>query len=134
FAHRQHRYSLLMLDLPLTAIPTKAEDAFRQFKYVPYTALTLTVRLCAARGEEDYVINAQGGLTAKGLDRRSEKSISLIDWSAASETCEKRIRFHWGDTRAAAFEAHHKVVMKIARTHGWDIAMEYDIHQRDLAR
>jgi hypothetical protein len=109
------------------------EDAFKNFRYVPYSALTLASRIKAARGEEDMIFNAQGGLTVKSLDRRNEKSISAVDWHAAARAAEERIRFHHGEARASAFVAHHKLVMDLGRSHSWEIAMEYDIQQREVA-
>jgi hypothetical protein len=109
------------------------EDAFKSFRYVPYSSLTLASRIKAARGEEDFVFNAQGGITAKSLDRRNEKLISAVDWHAAARAAEERIRFHHGIARAEAFAAHHKLVMDLGRSHNWDIAMEYDIQQREVA-
>jgi hypothetical protein len=116
----------------LIAIPPKVDEAFRAFRYVPYSSLTMTARVKAARGEEDVIFNAQGGLTVKSLDRRNEKLISTVDWYASARAAEDRIRFYHGDVRATAFAAHHKLVMDLARSHNWDIAMEYDIQQREL--
>lgn len=115
-----------------TAIPTKVEEAFKKFAYVPYISLTHSARLRASRGEDESVINAQGGLTAKGLDRRNEKSISVIDWLATSRAAEQRIRFYHGEARATAFATHHRIVTDLSRTHSWDIALDYDIQQREL--
>ena len=108
------------------------DEAFKAFKYVPYSSLTHTARLKASRGEEEFVVNAHGGLTAKGLDRCEEKAISLSDWLGASKTAEDRIRAHHGETRALAFAAHHRIVTDLARLHNWAIALEYDIQQREL--
>ncbi|KAF8507737.1 hypothetical protein JB92DRAFT_3121580 [Gautieria morchelliformis] len=55
------------------AVPLKADDTFKAYRYVPYTSLSLAARLKAGRGEEDFVVNAQGGLTAKGLDPETRK-------------------------------------------------------------
>ena len=99
---------------------------------MPYSSLTSVACVRAARGEEDFVFNLQGGLTIKGLDRRNEKLISAVDWHAASRAAEERIRFHHGDARAAAFAAHHKLIMDLGRSHNWDIAMEYDVQQREV--
>jgi hypothetical protein len=109
------------------------DEAFKNFRYVPYTSLTLAARIKASRGEEDIVFNAQGGLTVKSLDRRNEKSISAVDWHAAARAAEERIRFHHGDSRADAFAAHHRLVMDLGRSHNWDVAMEYDVQQREVA-
>ena len=109
------------------------DEAFKSFRYVPYSSLTLAARVKAARGEEDIVFNAQGGLTIRSLDRRNEKLISTVDWHAAARAAEERIRFHHGDARAEAFVAHHKLVMDLGRSHNWDTAMEYDVQQREVA-
>ena len=100
-----------------SAIPLKVDEAFKNFRYVPYSSLSLAARLKAARGEEDIVFNAQGGLTIRSLDRRNEKSISTVDWHAAARAAEERIRFHHGAGRAEAFAAHHKLVMDLGRSH-----------------
>jgi len=65
-------------------VPAKVDDTFRAFKYVPYSSLTHAACLKAARGEEDFLVNASGGLTVKGLDRREEKSVSMVEWLGAA--------------------------------------------------
>ncbi|KAG1891933.1 uncharacterized protein F5891DRAFT_1197230 [Suillus fuscotomentosus] len=52
---------------PLDAIiPPKVEDALRQYKYVPYLAITPAARLHAARnGDKAFSFNTQGNLVAK---------------------------------------------------------------------
>jgi hypothetical protein len=117
--------------LRFPAIPLKVEDAIRAFHYVPYTALTASARLRAARGEEDIALNSQGVFTVKGLDRRAERLISVVDWIASGKAIEERTRFHHGDVRATALASHHTIVLGIARIHSWDLAMEYDIQQRE---
>src|ERR1700722_7994885 len=102
------------------------------FEYVPYTALSHVARLKAAQGEEDFVINGLGGLTAKGLDRKTERQIQMVDWQAAAHVAEDRIRAHHGDERAEALAAHHRIVTDLAHLHGWRTAVEYDIQQREL--
>jgi len=113
-------------------VPTKVDDTFKAFKYVPYSSLMHTARLKAARGEEDYMVNASGGLTAKGLDRKDEKSISMIEWLGVARAAEERILIHHGETRASMLRLHHHIVSDLARTHSWAIAVEYDIRQREL--
>ncbi|KAF8513067.1 hypothetical protein JB92DRAFT_3116646 [Gautieria morchelliformis] len=66
-----------MLDI---AILPKADEAFKVFRYMPYMAISLSAQIKASRGEGDFVVNAQGGLTAKGLDCRNERGISTIEW------------------------------------------------------
>ena len=98
---------------------------------MPYTALTASARQRAARGEEDIALNSQGVFTVKGLDRRAERSISIVDWIASGKAVEERTRVHHGDVRAAALASHHAVVLGLARIHSWDLVMEYDIQQRE---
>ena len=125
--------SLLRQLITSLGIPPKIDDAFAKGRYVPYTSLTLAARLKAARGEEEFIINAQGGLTAKGPDRRDENTIMLVDWLGAANAAEERTRFHHGDARADALAKHHRNVTNIARKASWSFAVEYDIKQRELA-
>jgi hypothetical protein len=64
----------------------KVDEAFKSFHYVP---LTSAAQLKAARGEEDFILNANGGLTAKSLDWHNEKLISAVDWHAAARAAEE---------------------------------------------
>lgn len=120
---------------PLDAIiPPKVEDALRQYKYVPYLAITPAARLHAARnGDEAFSFNTQGNIVAKGLDRSRERTIKFHDWLTASRAVEERITFYHGANRGAAFVSHHKIVSELTSSHGWEIAQEYDIAQRELA-
>ena len=86
----------------------------------------------AAHSKEDVIFNAQGGLTVKSLDCCNEKLISTIDWYASARAMEDHIHLYHGDACAAAFATHHKLEMDLAHSHGWDIAMEYDIQQCEL--
>jgi hypothetical protein len=113
------------------AIPTKVEEAFKAFRYVPYVALTPATRQRAAHGEEEFTFNIQGGIVAKGLDRRNEKSISAVEWYVASHTAEECTSFYHGKSREEDLAAHHRHVMDLARSHTWEVAMEYDIQQRE---
>ena len=113
------------------AIPTKVEEAFKAFRYVPYVALTPAARQRAARGEEEFTFNIQGGIVAKGLDRRNEKSISAVEWYAASHAAEELTSFYHGKSREEDLTAHHRHVMDLACSHTWEVAMEYDIQQRE---
>jgi hypothetical protein len=112
-------------------VPPKVDKAFKSFRYIPYSSLTSAARLKAAYGEEDFILNANGGLTAKALDWRNEKLISAVDWHAAARVAEERIRFHHGEVRAGAFAQHHKLVMDLGHSHDWNIAMGYDVQQRE---
>lgn len=114
------------------SFPQKFEEAFHHFQYVPYTTCTRAAYLKAAHGEEDFTINAQGGLSAKGLDQRNERSISVVDWYAAATAAKGHIREHFGETKAMALAAHHKIVMDLGCSHSWEIAMDYNISQCEL--
>lgn len=124
-----HKVSALSLP-----IPTKVEDAFKHYRYIPYTALTHAARSRAfLRGEDSSFVFTQDGLTARGLDRSNELFITTVDWIAAAKAAEERTAHHWGDERASALVSHHLVVLDIGRTHGWSVAMQYDVQQRELA-
>ncbi|KAG2754091.1 hypothetical protein P692DRAFT_20671163, partial [Suillus brevipes Sb2] len=89
-------------------VPPKVDEAFKAFKYVPYSTLTSSARWQAIRsGEEAFTISASGSLTAKGLDRRNERSITLSDWIGAAEAAEDRTGHYHGAARAKALKAHH---------------------------
>ncbi|KAF8471502.1 hypothetical protein JB92DRAFT_3135026 [Gautieria morchelliformis] len=72
-----HRHKLTVC--PPTAILPKADEAFRAFRYMLYTSLSLSAHIKASRGEEDFVVNAHRGLTARGLDRMNEKHILTVE-------------------------------------------------------
>lgn len=123
-----------MLIIFATVIPPRVEEALKQYKYVPYIAITPAARLHAFRsGDETFSFNNQGNLIAKGLDRSKERAIKFHDWLTASRAVEERITALHGAGRGAAFTSHHKVVSELASSHGWEIAHEYDITQRELA-
>lgn len=67
----------------------------------------------------------------KSLDRSSEGTISILDWQSAARSAEERTRTHHGN-RADALAAHHAIVMRLASLHDWEIAVAYDIRQREL--
>ena len=109
------------------------EEAFRLFQYVPYSSLSTLACVKASHGEDEVTLNLNGGFSVKSLDRRNEKSISVVEWHAAARVAEERTRFHHGEARADALALHHKVVMDLGRTHSWEVAVEYDIQQRELS-
>ncbi|KAG2046971.1 hypothetical protein BDR06DRAFT_1014276 [Suillus hirtellus] len=64
----------------LLAIPPKVEEAFKNYRYVPYSALTHIARSKAyLRGEESSFVFTTEGLTAKGLNHLNGLSISMVD-------------------------------------------------------
>jgi hypothetical protein len=81
----------------VAAIPPKVEEAFKSYRYVPYTALMHAARSKAhLRGEDSSFIFTQDGLTAKGLDRSSELLILTVDWIGAARAAEERTLHYWG--------------------------------------
>ncbi|KAG1729975.1 uncharacterized protein EDB91DRAFT_1252851 [Suillus paluster] len=126
-------YRIRFLDICF-AIPSKVEEAFKLYCYVPYMALMHAVRSKAhLRGEDSSFVFTQDGLTAKGLDRLNELSILTVDWIGAAKVAEERTLHYWGADRASALVSHHLVMLDIACTHGWSVAMHYDVQQRELA-
>ena len=123
---------ILIEDSLLLAVPAKVDEAIAAFKYIPYTSLTKSAKIKSLLSNEEFVINAQGGLTSKQLDRKNERFISFSDWLGASRVMEERLRVHWGNARAEAFAEHHRIVTELERTHGWAVAVDYDIQQRDF--
>ena len=117
----------------LTAIPSKVEEAFRLYRYVPYTLLSHTARSRAVKGDDSTFVLTPEGFTIKPLDRSNELSISPTDWMAASKVAEERTRVHHGAERAEALSSHHGVVLGISVSHNWLTAMYYDTQQRELA-
>ena len=63
----------------------------------------------------------------KGLEKRNEKAITMVDSFAASKTAVERTHFYWGQQRAEALASHNAIIMDLARSHSWNIAIEYDI-------
>ncbi|KIK33170.1 hypothetical protein CY34DRAFT_46558, partial [Suillus luteus UH-Slu-Lm8-n1] len=89
-------------------IPIKVEDAFKHYRYVPYTALMHTACSKAfLHGEDSSFVFTQDGLTAKGLDHSNELAITTVDWVAAAKAAEERTLHHWGEARASALVSHH---------------------------
>lgn len=82
---------------------------------------------------QEFVINVSGGLTEKGSDLSKEYALSSLDWVNAANRAVIRTR-HWhGDVRANPLQRHHEFVVQIGRSHGWSVALEYDVQQRKLA-
>jgi hypothetical protein len=122
-----------LTDAVPTAVPPKVDEAFWTFKYVPYSTIAYAGSNAAAEPEEEYIINSHGNLSAKPLDRRNEKNITIHDWSSAATAAEERTRHYHGNERGDALTAHHQLVRELARMHNWQVAIEYDIQQRYLS-
>ena len=77
----------------ITAISPKVKEAFRTFKYVPYTALNHSACEWVTNGEEVFIFNEQGSFIAMGLDHCQKYNISMLNWLTASKTCKDHIHF-----------------------------------------
>ncbi|PSR80922.1 hypothetical protein PHLCEN_2v6593 [Hermanssonia centrifuga] len=114
------------------AIPSKADDAIRQGKFCSYTWLTHRARADAAMSNDELTFNADGVLVVKMADRSGDRSIVQSDWFNAADEAEKATRRHHPADRGDALALHHANVQNMNSTHGWTIAKEYDILQREL--
>ncbi|KIJ37206.1 hypothetical protein M422DRAFT_260369 [Sphaerobolus stellatus SS14] len=116
------------------SILSKVKDTFRSgCIYVPYITLTHVARLKAYHGKEDFILNASGGLTTKGLDHHNKRGNAVTDWHAAAKITEAHTHFHHGDEHADALMSHHNSVMSLSQSYPWDILMAYDISQQALS-
>jgi hypothetical protein len=62
-----------------TVIPLKVEEAIKQYKYVPYVAITPAAHLQAFHNsDEAFSFNIQGNLVANNLDCSKKWAISLV--------------------------------------------------------
>ncbi|KAJ7814995.1 hypothetical protein B0H13DRAFT_2463472, partial [Mycena leptocephala] len=123
-------------DALTTVLSPKVEELFKKWEYCPYTALTHSSRKIMARGEDEYaaVPTSGGGLTlrTKTLNRTNETLISATDWQAAAQLAVKKIHQYWGSERASHLERHHETVTNISAMYSHEVAMEYDVRQREM--
>ncbi|KAJ3757804.1 hypothetical protein EV360DRAFT_83677 [Lentinula raphanica] len=116
----------------IVATPKRVDEACKLFEYIPYKALTPTVHLKAANGDQEISLAADGSLTMKSLDRKSKRVILEVEWHAAAKTVVGRIHFYHGNEQANALEKHNSIMWDIAASMGWRKAVKYDILQREL--
>lgn len=109
------------------------DEALKQYKYTPYTGFSAAARLKAQRSDEEMVLNPSGSWSVKTTPRTDEHCITPIEWRAAARVVEDRMCAHHGEEREKMFRMHHLVVDGLAWSYGWDLAVEYDISQRELA-
>jgi hypothetical protein len=119
--------------LTSTGLPKKIEDAFHNFKYIPYTELCKRALARAAKEDDELIFNAKGFLTSKALNWEREWMITEIDWVHALKKAEEQICFHWGAIRANNLRVHHNIVIGLGTKLSWQLAVDYDMQQRDLA-
>ncbi|PSR81116.1 hypothetical protein PHLCEN_2v6451 [Hermanssonia centrifuga] len=82
--------------------------------------------------KDELTFTSEGILVAKTADRSGDRSIAQSDWFIAADEAEKAIRKYHAADRGEAIAAHHANVRNLNCTHGWSIACEYDIQQREL--
>ncbi|TFY61181.1 hypothetical protein EVJ58_g4672 [Rhodofomes roseus] len=119
---------------PLSAaMPSRIEDAIAAHKYVPYSALTIAARAKAASTDEAFTIDTDGCLKARAPDRKNERSISFLEWENVARAVVVTTRKYFGDDRADRLQQHHAWVARIAASLSWEVALEYDIREREAA-
>ncbi|KAJ3560708.1 hypothetical protein NP233_g10660 [Leucocoprinus birnbaumii] len=121
---------------PLTLpIPPRFVAVIQRLEYISYTSITLSNRRRAtfAPALESSLLSELSSLLAKPVDRHDDRNISMQDWCGAAAAVERETRKLHGDARADALLAHHQNVIGISQTHSWQVAVEYDIQQRELA-
>jgi hypothetical protein len=100
-----------------TAIPSRVDEAFRVFHYVPHIALSRAAHLKAKQGKDEIILNAQGGFTLKYLNKQNERAISLVDWLKASKTAVEQTSLYWGEEWAALLATHNAIVADLVHSH-----------------
>ncbi|TFY54469.1 hypothetical protein EVJ58_g8845 [Rhodofomes roseus] len=115
------------------SILLKIDDLIAQFKYVPYSSLTPAAHQKAAQSDEAFVVDVDRSLKLKAPDQKSECSISLVDWLDAGKMVVAATCKHFGADRADRLTAHHGWVEHVTQAFGWDVAVEYDIREREAA-
>lgn len=63
----------------------------------------------------------------------SDATITEADWHSVAPVVLKVARQVCSPARAACLELHHINISQIAASHGWPVARDYDIRQRDTA-
>ncbi|KIJ36502.1 hypothetical protein M422DRAFT_261054 [Sphaerobolus stellatus SS14] len=79
-------------------------------------------------------LRVNGTLAVKKLDWQDERAIREGPWQAASKLAVDLARQHWPqrEIRADALSKHHSIVTEIADSHSWQIAVAYNIRQREI--
>ena len=112
--------------------PTQVERAVREGLFIPLTELTHTKRQEAVTETEALVLGVDGSLKVRPLDSKGQERISQMDWLAASEALVGVIRSIHGDAMADIFEAHFTVCRRIVLENSFEVAVRYDIQQRNI--
>lgn len=112
--------------------PTRVERAVKEGLFVPLTELTHAKRLEAVTDTDSLTLTVEGTLKTRPLDPKGQELISQMDWLAASEALVGVIQSIHGDAMAGIFAAHFTVCRKVALEHSFEVAVRYDIQQRNI--
>ncbi|KXN90722.1 hypothetical protein AN958_03664, partial [Leucoagaricus sp. SymC.cos] len=109
--------------------------AIQKLDYISYASITLTNRRRATFTPviKSPIIAELSSLLAKPIDRSNDRNISMQDWYGVAATVEHETCRCHGDERADALQRHYQNIIGISQTHSWQIAVDYDIQQRELA-
>lgn len=113
--------------------PHKINEKFRQYHFVPYSKLVPDDFNKLESDQQEFIFNASGGLIEKGSDLSREYSLSSLDWMNAANRAVAWTHYWHGNARAIPLQDHHEFVIQIGKSHGWSVALEYDVHQRKIA-
>lgn len=114
-------------------VPHKIDDKFRLYHFVPYSKLLPDEFNRLESDQQEFIINALGGLTEKGSDLSCEYSLSSLDWMNAVNRAIARTHYWHGNARAALLQDHHEFVIQVGKSHGWSVVLEYDVQQHKIA-
>ncbi|KIJ40023.1 hypothetical protein M422DRAFT_257089 [Sphaerobolus stellatus SS14] len=96
--------------------------------------LTAAARQRAENSEHEMELRVDGTLAVKRLDQQDETSIREGAWQAASKLAVELAWEFWPqpEARENALMNHHDFVTNIADSHSWQVALAYDIRQREI--
>ncbi|KXN80965.1 hypothetical protein AN958_06528 [Leucoagaricus sp. SymC.cos] len=110
-------------------------SAIQRLDYISYTLITLTSchRATFVPIFESSIIAELSSLLAKPIDRSDNRNISIQDWCSIAVAVECKTQRVHGDGQADALQHHYQNVIGVSQMHSWQIAVDYDIQQRELA-
>ena len=116
------------------AIPPKVDKLLRSYEYTPYSSFSPAARLKTRNnGEEEVIVSTNGTFRVKGVSRAEERRITMIEWRVAAKIVEEKMGLYHNEERQEMFRKHHDAVEELASSFSWELAVEYDITQRELA-
>ncbi|VDC02686.1 unnamed protein product [Peniophora sp. CBMAI 1063] len=118
-----------------TAIGETARKTIRRLGYCPLTSLDSEARARTNQGEPEMVIQPNGTLKERDLERGPERYISERRWHSAKKVYVRVLREEaasTGEGTADAFEKHFEICEGFIESHGFSVALAYDMKQREL--